>query len=205
MPRQYFYPSTLPFVVDPNSVTQNSGRQIDWDNVRRVDAVVVTATGTNSQGATTLNVTALPGAVPSGTLLQFGSDEYVTTTAAAAKGATTISVGALVNAIEAADTAVYAGVGVKSLPAGTVMVEISASKKICPRASRPSSETATGFLASAAHQDSKTDALTGYGMIIGGTVYQNLLPEGTPNSTVKNELQAAGTGFAWEDYANDAD
>jgi hypothetical protein len=205
MARTEYTVTSLPFVVDHNSVTQNSGRQIDWDNVRRADAVLVTADGTNAQGATSLGVEALPGPIPSGTTLRFGADEYATSTSAAAEGATSIAVAALVNAIEDGDTALYAGVGLKSLSAGTVMVEISASKKICPRASRPGSETAVGLLASGAHQDSKSDAVTGYGLFVGGVIYQNLLPEGTPNGTVKTELNAAGTGFAWEDYSNDAD
>ncbi len=207
MRTEYTNVATPGFVVDPNSVTQDGGHQIDWTYVLREDAVLVTAAGTNAQGATALGVAALPGPIPSGTLLQFGADEYATTTAAAAAGATSIAVSALVNAIEAADTATYAGVGDKTVPAGKVM-SILSSGKMVPRAQQPGSEGADGLLATAASENSKSDALTGYGLIVGGVIFENLLPDAaggtTISSTYKTELQTAGigTGFSWKQYSD---
>ncbi len=191
--------STLPFVADQASLSLNTGRQIDWNYVRRDDAVVVTAAANAAQGATAITVDALSGPIPSGTLLQFGADEYATLTADADEGDTSLAVSALVNAIEDNDTALYGGTGVKKLDAGTVMVQLT-NGKMAPRASRPGAETAIGLLASHAYENSKVAALSGYGVIIGGVMYQNLLPEGTPDSTVKSELNTAGTGFAWQTY-----
>jgi hypothetical protein len=79
-----------------------------------------------------------------------------------------------------------------------------------PRAARPGSETSIGLLTTEALEDSQAAGLSGYGLIVGGVVYENLLPEasGTPatiNATYKTELQTAGvgTGFAFVQYGDD--
>jgi hypothetical protein len=90
--------------------------------------------------------------------------------------------------------------GKKVLPAGTVIGEVTPGGKIAERVvtTRP----ATGILASEAIQDDRVAALSGYGVIKGGVIYQNLLPGGTPAAAVKTELDAAGTKFAWVTYAD---
>lgn len=86
------------------------------------DAVVVTANGAAAQNATSMTVDALSGAIPSGTILYFGSGEFARLTAAAAAGATTLAVEALVNGIEDDDAATYAGTsGKKRVYAGTLL------------------------------------------------------------------------------------
>ena len=59
-------------------------------------------------------------------------------------------------------------------------------------------------------EGNRSHALSGYGVIIGGSIYENLLPEasGDPaviDSTYKTELQTAGvgTGFAFFQYSDD--
>ena len=47
--------------------------------------------------------------------------------------------------------------------------------------------------------------LTGYGLIVGGVIHENLLPDATDTprtlaAPIKTELNAAGTGFAWRTY-----
>jgi hypothetical protein len=58
---------------------------------------------------------------------------------------------------------------------------------------------AKGLSATNATENSTSDSASGYGTIIGGNIYDNLLPV-TLDATVKAELNAAGTGFAFETY-----
>ncbi len=57
-------------------------------------------------GATTLNVNALPGPLPNGSILIFGVGKFAELTAAAATGATTLSVKPLVAALAVGDDAI---------------------------------------------------------------------------------------------------
>jgi hypothetical protein len=68
---------------------------------------ITVGAGGAASGATSIPVTALPVALPSGTVLTFLSGKTATLTAAAASGATTLSVAALAAAIAAGDTAQY--------------------------------------------------------------------------------------------------
>lgn len=77
-----------------------------------------------AQGATAIPVTpALTGAIPSGTVLDFGGAKFARLTANAAAAATSLTVAALPTALVDADTARYAGAGVlkKRVPSGTLV------------------------------------------------------------------------------------
>lgn len=114
----------------------------------------------------------------------------------------------------AAVTAAYvdSATGKKTIRAGTVMSEL-ASGKLVPRAIAPVVAPATTpvpascILATSAQEGAVQDALTGYGVLIGAAVNENLLPDatGTPKvlpAAYKTELNAAnvGTGFAFRQY-----
>lgn len=88
-----------------------------------------------------------------------------------------------------------------NIPPGTI-VSLTIEGKIVPRST--TTETAVGILVSSANQDSRVDALSGYGIIVGGVIYENLLRENTDINfdTWKTELQAAGTGFVFETYSD---
>ncbi len=98
--------------------------------------------------------------------------------------------------------------GKKYLPAGTVMGELlSGNGSISPRAL--TTNPATCILATDAHEGSEVSALSGFGVILGGVIYENLLPEatGTPKTlpaAVKTELQTAGvgTGYSFKQYVD---
>lgn len=96
--------------------------------------------------------------------------------------------------------------GKKELPAGTVIGEaLSTNGKISPRAA--TTNPATGILETRAIEGADAHALTGYGVLVGGMIYENLLPDatGTPKqltNAVKTELNAAGVGFAFEQYGD---
>lgn len=202
--------SRPPFVVDHSSTIRDTGRQIDWDALDeryQYNSFAVVADGVSAQGATALTVEALERAIPAGTVLRFlGATEYARTTAAAAAGATSIDVEALVNAVEDGDIAYTGGSGGKFVPAGTVM-DLLASGKIVPSAMASGGVTAYGVLVTNADEDSRTDALTGYGVFLGGLFYENLLPEasGSPaviDSNWKTELLARGSAWQFLQYAD---
>lgn len=106
---------------------------------------------------------------------------------------------------EVASDGAFGTTGKRVIPAGTIIGETGAG--IAPR--RASGEgitaiTASGILETDAHEDNRTDARSGYGVIRGGVIYQNLLPGGAPVAGVKTELAEADatTGFGWVDYVD---
>lgn len=84
-------------------------------------AVKVVSTGIVAQGATAIPVTAISGAIPKGTTLDFGGAKFARTTADVAAGAVSIPVAAIPTALAANDTAYYSKYGRKSLPGGTLI------------------------------------------------------------------------------------
>ena len=95
--------------------------------------------------------------------------------------------------------------GDKVLPAGTVVGELLGAGKVSPRVA--TTNPAVGLLATEAVENSKTAALSGYGLMVGGVFYENLLPDatGTPKvllGAVKTELSASGSGYAFEQYGD---
>ncbi|RYX83963.1 hypothetical protein EON83_12560 [bacterium] len=83
------------------------GAKIDASLFKSADAVKVVVGAIAAQGATSVTVAALSKPLPSGTVLDFGTNKFARLTAAAAKGATTLAVTALVTALAVNDTAYY--------------------------------------------------------------------------------------------------
>jgi hypothetical protein len=84
----------------------------------------------------------------------------------------------------------------------------SGNGKLRPRV--VTTNPAIGLLATDAIENDRSAAQSGYGLIIGGVIYEPLLPEatGSPRTLaagIKTELQAAGvsTGFVFHVYADD--
>ncbi len=200
------YGSMPSFVADPESIDRNTGRQIDWTRISNTykagTSYIVKANGAAAAAATSITVDALPIALPIGTVLDFaGAGEFATLTAPAAAGDTTLTVEALDAGIEDNDEATYlvSASNDKVIPAGTVMAEL-ASGKVVPRVARPGAEAAIGILWSTATENSLTDALTGYAIIVGGVIYETLLPETI--TSYKTELETNGTSWVWETYSD---
>lgn len=86
-------------------------------------AVVVTTSAQASANATSISVTALSGAIPTGTILYFGeTGELARLSANAAAGATSLSVDAIPAQIESGDTATYTGTSaLKTIASGTLI------------------------------------------------------------------------------------
>lgn len=62
-----------------------------------------------------------------------------------------------------------------------------------------------GLIITDATQGSLTDAATGYGMVVSGVVWENLLPDsvaGSLSAAYKAALQSCGQGFVFETYAD---
>ncbi len=207
------YQNSMPtFVVDHNSITRGTGVQIDWsavpDSFLTGTAYTITLTADADAAAEELTVAALTVDLPLGTTLNFtGAGKFAILTAAAVVGDTTLAVEALPEALDDEDEATYrvSNARVKSIPAGTIMAAL-ASGKVVPR-SESGAATATCLLASNAIEGQPYNALTGWGNLLGGVVYDNLLPDygHADLATWKGELQAAGvgTGFSFRTYADD--
>lgn len=99
------------------------GAKLDAAQFLATDGVTITTTSSAAADATSIAVSALAGALPSGTMLYFGeAKEFAMLTAAAAAGATSITVQALPAAIESGDSATYAGTtGIKRVVSGTAI------------------------------------------------------------------------------------
>lgn len=89
--------------------------------------------------------------------------------------------------------------GKKVIPAGHRVYETTEGK-IIPKQTA-AQEPLLGLIETNAIEGDKSAALSGYGVIIGGVVYTELLPE-TLDSTAQAELAAVGTGFAFETYSD---
>lgn len=200
---------TLPRgIVDPSSIVKADGRQIDFNALTdgyRHGSYTITAAANAAQAATSVTVAALPTNLPKGAMLNFGGGKYAVLSAKADKGATSIAVEALPVAIVNTNTAKYGGTG-KTIPALTPMVELT-SGAIVPYAERPGSEKACGLLATDATEGNPINSLSGFGLIIGGAIYENLVPtaSGTPKvlaSGIKTNLAELGTGWSWHQYGD---
>lgn len=98
------------------------GARVDPAEFMFEDGVKVTAGANAAADATSITVTALSGAIPSGTVLYFGTKKFAILTAAAAAAATSLTVQALPTAIASGNTATYAGLkGRKPIKAGTLL------------------------------------------------------------------------------------
>lgn len=155
-------------------------------------------------GATSLTVEALDAQIESADTANYpgvAQRMIAVLTVAAAAAATALTVAPLAGPITDNATATYkvSTSHTKVIPAGTVMCELS-SGKVVPRAARPGSEAATGILWSTATQNSPSDALSGYGIIVGGVIYETLLPETI--TSYKTELETNGTSWVWETYSD---
>jgi hypothetical protein len=212
MARTTYQPARPRFVVDEHSITRLSGRQINWalvgEDRRQTPGQIVTVGAAGAAiGATSIPVLALARALNAGTVLDFGLGKFATVTANAPAGAVAITVRAIPTAVVSGDVATVAGTGAKFLPAGTVIgTLLDGTGKASPRI--VTTNPAVGILETNATDDPKSaDSSTGYGVIVGGVIFENLLPEatGTPKvlaTAVKTELVAAGTGFAFQQYAD---
>jgi len=168
------------------------GARVDPAEFLYQDGVKVTVGANAAADATSITVTALTGAIPSGTILYFGTKKFAILTAAAAAAATSLTVQALPTAISSGNTATYAGsTGRKPIKAGTLLGRTYAQR-----------DAGTGFgLADVAGDDEiyllafdVTDALFEADCELYShncVVKENLLPDwSTYDSTTKTKIRS---------------
>lgn len=102
------------------------------------------------------------------------------------------------------DSRIDAASGKKVIPAGAAMsVSTNDATKIVPSADTDATGNAIGLLKTTAIEDDPSAALSGYGVYIGGVVFEDLTPDGIDGSNAfKSELATSGCTFQWEAFAD---
>lgn len=162
---------------------------------------MVLTTAAAAAAATTIAIEAADAAIEDNdTALFAGGTQQARVTASADKGATTIAVDELQFGIADNAQASFFGSGSKSARAGTIMAEL-ADGTIIPRSEVTGAETATHILLETAAENSNVASLSGFGVVAGGLIYGELLPDAANAAfaTWKTELEAAGP-FRWTKY-----
>lgn len=154
------------------------GIKLDAAQFPKTDAVVVTVGAAGAAiDATTVPVDALPGALPNGTLLDFGGKKFARLTAAAASGATSLTVSALATALVDNDTATYAGSAdaratvLSGTPVGRTYAERTTGDAFGPAAASDDEIFLVAFDVTDVTEDARAEAYRP-----GGVVKENFLP-----------------------------
>ena len=199
--------TTLPFVADPNAITRHPGRVVDWASV---PTTYIPTGGSKKQlkGGTVVGVKNgkwLPCAVGGTVSALVVASNVATVTledhgyvvgdvvTVAGSNLAYANISATIATVADADTFTYVATGSNATATGTITARV----------------TAKAILATPA-QEGGPDAITGHGALIGGSFYENLLPDatGTPKAlpaAYKTELAAAATtGYAFLAYADSA-
>lgn len=188
-----------------------AGTVLDF-GLHSVDSVAMIATvaADAAAGATSLTIVATGHQIQAAATADFpGAAQRMIAklSAAAAAGATALTVYPLNGPIPDNSTASYIpNPGKKKIPAGTIMAELS-SGKIIPRADVTASETSTCILLSGANEGSEAAAETGFGCLVGGVLYKNILPDAAESgfATWIGELNGTSVGqYVWQTYADDS-
>lgn len=119
-------------VVQPNWMAEPlfphvlipGGAKIVAASFPRVDQVAITlAAGavTAGSGKTVTFTAGLSGALPAGTILDFGSSEFVTFPTGASAGATSVTDAVVAADLEGGETATYLGIGDRRVESGTLL------------------------------------------------------------------------------------
>lgn len=199
----------LPVAIPAGTVLLFSGGAGDTDEI------AITAADA-AAGATSITVVKLAHAIADTATASYPGviqQQLAEVTAYAAAGATALVVEPLAGPILDNATATYSvrtASARKKIPAGTVMAQLSGGK-IIPRSAVTGAETSTALLESTAVEDEEADNHdVGHGVIVGGVIFENLLPDwdggssGNWTDTYKDELIVAGVGmgWVWQTYAD---
>lgn len=159
-------------------------------------------------GAVAVTVEALDTALTNGNTATIpATRKTLRLSAPALVGALSITVDGADMALEIGDFAFFGGDHIEAgrgryIYPGTV-VDLLPNGRVVPSAMNGAGLTAYGILETGADEDSRTDAITGYGVICAGYLYENLLPEeaiGVINTTWKTELRARGGSWMFTQY-----
>lgn len=191
------------FIVDRYAMDLNTGRQIDWANVpssyqnadgkkllkagtamvERASGKVVPYNGTGA--ATTLTSVVVASNVATATKTSHGYSVGETVTISGSN-LSYVNGRKVIASVPNANTFTFAAVGADATSTGTIVT----------------TRVAIGLLVSNALEGDPNAAMTGYGIYIGGSVYENLLPDasGSPKvlaDALKTDLQYTGNTTGW--------
>jgi hypothetical protein len=195
--------ATMRYVVDESSLERAGGHQIDWTSVTNTDAdgtkYIKAGTVVGSTSAGLLQPRAFSVAptsivvssnVATVTLADhgFSAGEYVTISGA---NESYVNGTFEIASVPDADTFTYATTGADATASGTITM----------------SRRAIGILETDATQNAPAASLSGYGLLVGGVLYETLLPDATGSplalpAAYKSELAAAGCTFKYTSYAD---
>jgi len=184
------------FVADPNSISRNTGRTVDWPDLP--------ASRENDDGDLELTAGLAVSFTPNGLIPRADTEFALTNLTTDGTGTATATTDGDHN-YEVGDTVTVTGTsnydGTYEVTAVPSSNEFSYDLGADPadEGSGTSFIEAKGLLASNAEENSRVDSLSGYGVIVGGVIYETLLPESL-TAAVKSELQDHSTGFAFETY-----
>lgn len=193
-------------IVDRQSVDHGPGKQVDWALVptseqdaegnKRIDAYKAMSMRGNGKVSPRIHTKFT---IPAGGLTRSGS------TATVDQGAAHSYVTGDIVTIAGADQSEYNGDHTITVTgANTYTFSVTGTPATPATGTITSHIKAYSLLASNANENSKTDAISGYGMIKAGSFWQNLLPDGAEAdiATIITELQTQGD-FRFYTYADD--
>jgi hypothetical protein len=211
MPRSTFQISRPGFVIDPASIARFQGRQVDWAKIPSSLTRFLPTGQTKKRIAagTVCGVTADGLLVPRVVAIALTSVVVASNVATATLNGHTIKVG---------DRLILAGANLSYVNGEKVIASVPNANTFTFPATGADA-TATGtitasyaaacLIETAADEGDAAASRSGYGCIIGGAIFENLLPDasGTPAvlpAAYKTELAVDGiaTGFAWRSYAD---
>jgi hypothetical protein len=195
--------ATMRYVVDETSLERAGGHLIDWDSVTNTNAdgtkhveagTVVSRTSAGLLQPRAFSVAPTSIVVSSNvatvTLVGhgFSAGEYVTISGA---NESYVNGTFEIASVPDADTFTYATTGADATATGTIAM----------------SRRAVGILETDATQNAPAASLSGYGLLVGGVLYETLLPDATGSplalpAAYKTELTAAGCTFKYVVYAD---
>lgn len=205
MGRTTSYPTRPAFVVDPQSLSRNSGRQIDW---AKVPAAYKNAAGKKVVHAgSVLGVTVDGQAVPRAATQTLTSVVVASNVATATLAAHGYKVGDKLTIAGASLAYANGQIVVASVPDANTVTYAATGANATATGTITAAYTAQCLLLTEAIEGQASDSRSGYGCLIGGVLFENRLPDatGTPAllpSAFKSELAAAGVGFAFEQFAD---
>lgn len=193
--------SRIGFVVDPNSIVKNFGRKINWDGVVDTDSKdnkqIIGGAFVSQKGGGVVPRKEAEVAITN--LTETGGTATVT---ASGHG---LQVGDKVT-IEGASVADYNGdYEVASVPdADTFTVDGVTGSPADDGGGATAISKAIGILYEGINQAERERNLAGQAILIGGVIYENLLPDSgdADFDTFKAEAVSAGNGFTWETYSD---
>lgn len=196
MARKNYVLSSPGFVVDPESVQLNSGRQVDF--------ALIAGAGYGTAGERRVKAGAVVSEIGSGKIIP-RTDRRAASIDTTAGGVATATLNG--HGFSVGDTVVISSASSSGLN-GEWVIDTVPDANTFTFDGAPASLTdatgdvaakATGILVAAADEDADSDSKSGYGVYVGGVFYETLLPDDgdAEIASIKSEL---GSRFVFDKY-----